>query len=234
MGMIVERATKNAFEKELDRIINEPTGLDFKLISESTSDPKMTKYYELHSGKMIPEPHWTWIKGDGGMTATANDLAQFPFKWAEGAIISDRSFRQMIAPTLLKDGLVTGYGLGVRNGIFEDEHFIGHTGGHKTTKSIMAFFPEEQLSIIVMVNTDNTTAHARKIFAQVALPILEKEHPDYKNKEVENSKLAKFEGYYEQPAYGEKNSARIAINEEDGQYILYCSAMNLWAKKCII
>ena len=186
MGMIVEKITGNTFESEIDRIINKPTGLNFSLISESTSDPKMTKYYELQGDEMIPEPHWTWIKGDGGMTATARDLALFPFKWAQGAIISDGSYRQMIAPTLLKDGLLTGYGLGVRNGIFECEQFIGHTGGHKTPKSVMSYFPEKQLCIVVMVNTDNTTSHARKIFANVALAVLDKEYPDYTNKKIEN------------------------------------------------
>ncbi|MGI9551567.1 MAG: serine hydrolase domain-containing protein [Aurantibacter sp.] len=216
MGMIVERVTGNPFEREIERIINKPTGLDFKLISESTSDPKMTKYYELHGSEMIPEPHWTWIKGDGGITATAKDLALFPFRWAQGEIISDSSYRHMVAPTLLKDSIYTGYGLGVRNGIFEGEQFIGHTGGHKTPKSVMPYFKENQMTIVVMVNTDNTTSHARKIFANVALVVLDKEYPDYTNKEIEDNNLARFEGRYEQPSYNEKNIARIEVNTKDG------------------
>lgn len=215
MGMIVEKITGNHFEREIDRIINEPTGLDFKLISESTSSPKMSKYYELHDGKMIPEPHWTWIKGDGGITATAKDLALFPFKWAQGAIIFDSSYRQMIAPTRLKDSVYTGYGLGVRNGIFEGEPFIGHTGGHKTPKAVMPYFKENRMSIVVMVNTDNTADHARKIFANVALVVLDKEYPDYTNKEIEDKNLARFEGQFEEPSYNEKNIARIEFNTTD-------------------
>lgn len=220
MGMIVEKVTGKTFTEELDRIINEPTGFNIKLIGENTVNPNMSEYVELHGIKMIPEPHWTWIKGDGGMTATAIELAHFPFKWSDGTIISKKSFQQMITPTLLSDSIATGYGLGVRSGSFEGEKIIGHTGGHKSFKSKLIYMQEKQVSIVVMVNTDNTPTHANEIFAEVAAIFLQKKHPAYSENDVTTIDLSKYEGVYARPDDTNEEKAQILLNKE-GTHLYY-------------
>ncbi len=215
MGMIVEQVTGNSFQSELDRIINTPTGLHLKLIAENTHNTNMSPYYELHGERMVNEPHWTWIKGDGGMTTSAIELAHFPFKWANGDIISRTSYRQMITPTILSDSIETGYGLGVRKGTLEGYPVHGHTGGHKTTKSKMVFFPDKKLSIVVMVNTDNTPTHANKIFGDIALAVLGKKMPDFSSVNKEIDELVKFEGTYQVPGGKGPRTIRIVFNDQD-------------------
>jgi CubicO group peptidase (beta-lactamase class C family) len=215
MGKIVERITGNSFQSELDRIINRPTGFHFKLIAKNAYNPDMSPYHELHGSSMVPEPHWTWIKGDGGITTTALELAHFPFEWSNGTIISDSSYHRMITSTLLNDGIETGYGLGVRKGTFEGHPVHGHTGGHKTTKSKMMFFPNQKLSIVVMVNTDNTPSNANKIFGEVALAVLDKKTPDHNsvNRDIEDP--VRFEGTYQSPVVKGFGTVNITFNKKD-------------------
>ncbi len=64
MSMIIEKATNSSFESQIEKIINEPTGLNFKLISERLKDSEMTDYFELTDSFIIYRPHLPWIKGD--------------------------------------------------------------------------------------------------------------------------------------------------------------------------
>ena len=139
--MIVEKTTNSSFESQIERIINEPTDLNIKLISERLEDSEMTDYFELTDSFINYRPHLPWIKGDGGMTISAIQLAHYPMKWMDGRIISKHSFQQMITPTQLSEGFKSEYGLGVKNGNFEGEPFFGHSGGDKSTFSMMFYFP---------------------------------------------------------------------------------------------
>ena len=129
MGYIVERISGNTLQSEFDRIVNKPGELDLRLTAEAVKEPLMAPYYEIKNEEALPYEPWTWIKGDGGLTATAMNLAHFPFKWSDGTLISKKSFEDMTEPTMLKDGVITGYGMGVRNGEIAGHKIIGHTGG---------------------------------------------------------------------------------------------------------
>ena len=185
MAEIIERVTGNSFEDELDRIINQPTGLNLKLIKDNAGNPKLTSIFELQDSSFIYQPHWTWIKGDGGLTTTASELAQFAYNWSNGDIISEKSFQQMCQPTIVEGDISTGYGIGVRTGKFEGEKVVGHTGGNKTTLAVMQYLPEKETSIVVFVNTDNTSTDALHILGYVALAVLQKEKPILENIKVE-------------------------------------------------
>ena len=220
LPMIVERITKSSFESQIERIINEPTDLDFKLISERLEDDEMTDYFELNDSFIKYRPHFPWIKGDGGMTISAIQLAHFPMKWMDGTIISKPSFQEMISPTQLTEGFKSEYGLGVKNGKFEGETFFGHSGGDKSTFSMMFYFPNLKITIVVLVNTNNTPASARNIFSEIARVVLSKGKPDYKSKEIESNHLSNYTGTYLSPGEQLNQSAYIVFNNED-QHLYY-------------
>lgn len=226
LPMIIERVTGKSFSSELNRIINEPTGLNLALIADRINDPKMSPYFELVDSTMVATSHWPWIKGDGGLTATAEELSRFPFFWADGSIISKRSFGLMTQPFVLRNGIETGYGLGVRTGKFEGEKVIGHTGGNKSGFAMMMYLPEQEMSIVVMVNTDNTPADAITIIGPVALAVLNRKVPEPGKIEKENIDLTKYEGTYLLHEY--KNSSfdtlQAYIHPEDGH--LYMKRSN--------
>ena len=221
MAMIIENITGNRFEDELDRIINKPANLNLKLIAKNIKNPLTSSYFELKDSVMVPEPLWPWIKGDGGLTTTAIDLAQFPFKWANGKIISKESFETMITPFMLNDGLKSGYGLGVRTGEFEGKEVIGHTGGHKSGWAVMKYFPSEELSVVVFVNTDNTPTDALTIAGFISLAALGKKVPILQDLEISDYNLDKYTGTYQsfENYYYSKDS--ISIVKYDGDSHLF-------------
>ena len=222
MGLIVERITGKSFQTEINRVINAPTGMELVLISDALNDPKMSLYWELKKSGFIPYPHWPWIKGDGGLTATSIMLAQFPRFWANGKIIDPHSFESMTQPVVLNNGVETGYGIGVRNGEFLGERIIGHTGGHKSTYAIMVYFPARNLTFVCLINTDNTTLSARAVFAEFALEVLNKKSPQYEIQEMTNSNLSIYQGVYRNFDHKMENSVSIELNETN-DHLYYCA-----------
>lgn len=221
MGLIVEKITGQSFQNEVDRVINQPTGMNVKLIAEAIKDPEMSPYWEFKDSTFINKPHWTWIKGDGGLTATSIMLAQFPRGWANGEIISAEAFKAMSSPTVLNNGIETGYGVGVRNGEFLGEKIIGHTGGHKSTYSIMVYFPERDMTFVCFMNTDNTPTGIRSVFAEFSKTVLQKKIPNYKDQEVAGSNLTVYEGTYRNFDYKMENIVSIERNDTD-HHLYYC------------
>jgi D-alanyl-D-alanine carboxypeptidase len=221
MAMIIERITGKTFGEELNRIINEPTGLDIQLIADRAVDNRTTSFFEFKDSSLVYQPHWTWIKGDGGLTATVNDLALFPFYWSDGTIISDESFSDMCTPVKLTDGINTGYGIGVRTGKFEGEDCIGHTGGNKSTSAIMKYYPKLKTSVIVMVNTDNSPADAQVIEGVVSLALLKKPRPLLENIEIKDFDTSPYVGDYaslQNMYYGAGNLSIVTYKDDPHLY----------------
>lgn len=214
MAMIVERATKKSFQSNIDRIINKPTGFDIQLISKRMKSPLMSRHFQLNDGKISRRKHWPWIKGDGGMTNTALQLARFPNQWMNGSIISQNSFKLMSSMTYLSSGYYSEYGFGVKNGDFEGEPMFGHSGGDATTYSMMFHFPRISTTIVTMVNTNRTPANARQMFSEVALIALEKKKPDYAKNEVIEGNLTDFVGGYLTPGDSADRTAYIVQDKE--------------------
>lgn len=220
MGMIVERITQRSLQQEFDRVINEPGDMGLKLIAEADSLPEMSPYWEKKGNSYIPYPHWPWIKGDGGLTATSIMLAQFPKQWSLGIFIDSVSYQKMVTPRILADGIQTGYGLGVRNGEFFGEKIIGHTGGHKSTYAIMVYFPERDLTFVVFTNTDSTPSNSRNIFAQFAAEYLGfSVTPDSFNKQILKNPN-NYTGDY--IGFDSKIGGTIQIKKGEDQNLLYC------------
>ncbi len=85
----------------------------------------------------------------GAMYSTAEDL----YKWNKavygGKILSANSLQQMTAPTMNK------YGLGIRIDSFYNHKRIGHSGTIPGFESHNAWFPAEDLSIILLSNNES-------------------------------------------------------------------------------
>ena len=218
LAMIVERVTERSFQQEIDRVINDPTGLDIRLIAERLDEPLLTDEFELVDSNLVYREHWSWFLGDGGLSASAKDLSRFPFLWSNGTMISENSWKTMIEPTTLNNGIQTGYGLGVRTGTFEGSSTFGHTGGENSFHAVMMFLPEEKMSIVIMVNTDNTPADAVAIFGPVALAALGKKWPVPKENEIKNADLSVYEGRFLRYRYKDQipDTFISYINQEDG------------------
>lgn len=173
---IMKKVTGLNFEQLIEKYIK--TDLSFPTINwyyNDSKDSKTSEIFELSDSVFLKSflNETTYIEGDGGISASANDLAKFIHSVDSGLIVAKEELNKMIKPSLLESGIYSDYGLGFRTGYLENHKVYGHTGGHITRWCVMSHFPDDNISIAVVVNTYRTPSNALDIFGAVAVKCLD-------------------------------------------------------------
>lgn len=94
-----------------------------------------------------------WPYAAGSLCSTAEDL----LKWNEalhgGKVLSEAMYQSLITPGVLNDGTELRYCKGITNFDYKGNQCISHGGGINGFLSESRYFPEEDLTIVVLVNT---------------------------------------------------------------------------------
>ena len=154
LGLIVEKVTNMSFQEFVKQNIFQPLDMDdtyflepnnFKQADRALSHDNFGNIWE------IP----LFVKGDGGMVSTTDDL----YKWYKGLtsnrIISDSTFEKAIQSNITTKGDTTNYGYGFET--FPTKHGLniaGHRGGLGGTGVYFVFEPSGDNFIITMTNNN--------------------------------------------------------------------------------
>jgi hypothetical protein len=142
----------------------------------------------------------------GSLCSTATDIA----RWM-AALAADRAaFAQMTVPVKLTDGSTHDYGFGLQIGNFEGRREIHHGGGINGFVSLMSYYPEEDLIIVVLSNLEGPLAgDLTQILARAYFGI-----PEPVEKKISEAEAAPFVGTYDITLPGE--TIRIALRYQNG------------------
>lgn len=169
LGMIVERASSKTYAELLQELFFEPLGMT------------RTSY----CGSRTASPHGYFLDGDevievpaadssltfsaGGICSTANDLVRWTAALANGSAVSPESYARM---TTAVDPRRTGpvaYGYGLALTALDGRRRIWHNGHVLGFQSHVAYFPNEDLTIVVLVNlSDLDVDHATLVAEEIA------------------------------------------------------------------
>lgn len=89
---------------------------------------------------------------------TAEDLAKWDIAMLEQKLLKPASYRQFATDVLLKSGLATGYGLGVRVILADGRRALVHDGEVSGFTAENVVFPDDGIAIIVLTNQDAASA----------------------------------------------------------------------------
>jgi CubicO group peptidase (beta-lactamase class C family) len=176
LGLIIERVSGQSYESFVREKIALPSGMNTTFqCGDQLIPSEMTRGYDVADGKLVPsrmyyEPN---VRFDGGMCSTVSDLAKLPAALGRGTVLSVAAFDQMSEPTQLANGVTVDYGLGVRRGFVAGTRLWGHTGGWNSFWSTLAYYPVDDIAIVVLVNTDNSAEDALTIEGKVAEVVFE-------------------------------------------------------------
>jgi len=116
----------------------------------------------------------TGIKGDGGLCATAGDVAAFARKLERESYLEPGVFDRMVTPTVLANGTPVDYGLGARLGSLGGHRLWGHTGSViDAYVATVLRFPDDDVTVVVLLNTIDARTDALVIAWQLAEVALE-------------------------------------------------------------
>lgn len=161
-GMIVEKvAAKPLFEFLGERVFVPLKMLSVTNIDESPlggNDPSRYLRYALGPPRPAPKEGRGWLSAAGELAMTARDLAAWDISMIDQTLLKPASYRALETDTLLKDGVGTGYGLGVSVGMSQGRRVISHTGEVSGFTASNQVFPDDRAAIVVLANMDATPA----------------------------------------------------------------------------
>ncbi len=98
------------------------------------------------------------MAGAGELAMTASDLAKWDMAMINRRILSPASFREMETTVLLRDGVSTGYGMGVDVQMLGGHRAISHSGEVAGFTANNIVFPDDSAAVVVLTNQDAAPA----------------------------------------------------------------------------
>lgn len=160
LGRIVERVSGLAYPEYLRRRVFEPLGLDDTVYCADAADhPRLSRPYSLREGRLLEAPpvHMSQGYSTGGVCSTAQDLARFVRALHHGAV-APALHRRMTTPPTLPDGTELSYGFGVGVGELGGHRLYFHGGEFFGADAQAVHFPDNDLTVVVLANTDGADA----------------------------------------------------------------------------
>ena len=156
LAKLIERVTGEPYERVLARELFEPLGLrSMHHCAPLPAAAHHARGYTVERGRVVPAPpeNMHWIRGDGGLCASGEDLARWARALATGRAVSVDSYRRMTASARLADGTTPPYGFGLSLVPLDGRHRrVSHGGRMAGFTSTLAYYPDHDVTIVVLAN----------------------------------------------------------------------------------
>jgi D-alanyl-D-alanine carboxypeptidase len=165
-GVVIEQVTGTPYADYVTSKVLRPLGLDQTSFcpDEHPRADRWAHGYDLQSGNwpralrlgrapafVDPAPiNMDVVSSAGGLCSTVMDLARWPGLLR--SFLDPASYREMSRPTVLADGTKVPYGLGLQIREFGSHPALSHGGVVTGFISVVADFPEDDLTVAMLVN----------------------------------------------------------------------------------
>lgn len=180
LSVAIERASGMTFERFLEERIFQPLGMN-----DTNSVPSDLQLTRGMAGLHVRKPDGTWrrgifpsdeIRGEGAIISSVDDMLRWVahLRASSKLIGTTESWRELLSPARLRNGLVLPYCLGVMKHRYRGVEVIHHPGGVIGGLCQLLTVPEHALDIIVMLNSDaaNPAELANKVVDLVLAEVL--------------------------------------------------------------
>jgi len=156
LTLIAERVTGERLEDALRARFFRPLGLSS--MRECPPHPGgqrgEARGHTRPAGVFVPHPpeNFHLFSGFGGYCGNAVDLARWARALVTGSILSAESYAQMVAPATLNDGRTADYGMAMALVSPDGARRLGHGGYGGGFSSQFAYYPEAEMTVVVMLN----------------------------------------------------------------------------------
>jgi len=161
-GLIVEKASGQPLLQFLQEKIFTPLNMkgvaDTDVAKLGDTDPGGYLRYALGPPHPAPKEGSGWLFAAGELAMPAEDLAKWDIAIIHQKLMKPASYQDFETEVLLKNGLATGYGLGLAVGSELGHRSLSHDGEVSGFASANVVFPDERVAIVVLTNLDATGA----------------------------------------------------------------------------
>lgn len=161
LGLVLEQVGGRDYATQVQQQVAGPLGLTGTgYCEDGRGVPGRTKDYLSSPRAFAATPYWAEARffAGGGVCSTVKDLVRFEQALEGGTLVSAESARAMNAPARVASGVAVDYGLGTRLGYTGTHRKVGHTGGGQGNKAVVARYPDDDVTIVVLLNTERSGA----------------------------------------------------------------------------
>ncbi len=155
LAEIIRTLTGRPWTEYMDTQIFKPAGMTSTWPTNTTAVVPNRAAGYVDNDKLRPAPEWVALRPSGAFLSTVRDLARWDAALDAGQLLSDDSKRQAWTPTRLNDGKAAPYGLGWYVSIINGRRRVQHTGGMPGARAGFVKYPDDRLTIIVLMNLDD-------------------------------------------------------------------------------
>ena len=173
-GVIVEKASGKPLLQFLSEKVFVP--LEMKSVAnidqEKLPETDPTGYLRYALGPLRPAPKVGkgWLFAAGELAMLAQDLAKWDISIIDQKVMKPSSYAELEREGLLKNGLATGYGLGVQLGNAAGHRQMSHSGEVSGFTAQNIVLPDDRVAVAVLTNQD--AARAADQIANGIAPLL--------------------------------------------------------------
>ncbi|MGH7690825.1 MAG: serine hydrolase domain-containing protein, partial [Gemmatimonadaceae bacterium] len=161
-GAIVEKVSGVPFFDFLRTHILAPLGLSTAMNVDVSRVilPEATGYMRFALGPLhvAPKEAKGWIFAAGELAMTPSDLATWDISVMNERLLQPTSYRELETEVRLKNGVGSGYGLGVFVRMFSGHRLIEHDGEVSGFTAENMVFPDDHAAVVVLTNQDAAPA----------------------------------------------------------------------------
>jgi CubicO group peptidase (beta-lactamase class C family) len=161
LGLVIEKASGSTYAEFVQKQLFEHAGMvDSRYCSESAVVKRRAHGYDTGPGGLRRAAYLdhTWPYAAGSLCSTVGDLVAWNQALHGGRILSPASYRELITPGPLNDGTLVRYAKGLAVDSMLGQRIIQHGGGINGFLSDLKYFPDDTLSIAVLINTAGPVA----------------------------------------------------------------------------
>jgi D-alanyl-D-alanine carboxypeptidase len=161
LGLVLEQVTGKDYAAYVRDELAAPLGLTGTGYCEDGSPvPGRSRDYLAGIRTVSPTSYWTEARffASGGLCSTVLDLVRWQAALEAGRVVSAPMLQAMRTPAHLPNGAEADYGYGTRLGATGTHRKFGHTGGGQGNKAVLAHYPDEGVTVAVLLNTERSNA----------------------------------------------------------------------------
>ena len=210
LGLIIEVVSGQSFEDYVNDNIFVPAGMTNSSYCSNSElvEKKAQGYQSTPEGLELARYHdHTWPYAAGSLCSTVSDLLAWNQALHHGELLSPALYEMMITPVPLADGTPIRYAMGVNHYQHPTGRVIEHGGGIDGFLSHSRFYPDEDVTIVVLQNT-MAQPGPEAITSQIGEQLFgSQEEPEA---QTFSGDLSAYTGTYRGPARGTTYTATVA------------------------
>jgi CubicO group peptidase (beta-lactamase class C family) len=157
LGMVVQRVSGESYDAFLARRVFVPLGMTAtrrdtpdEIVAGRASGYLWYGPAGMHNGDFLK--YLMTNHGDRGLLSTALDLARWDVALSGDKLLTSSTREAMWRRVSLADGSTSGYGLGWFVDSVRGHRHVYHPGGAPGTAAVLARYPDDRLTVIVLTN----------------------------------------------------------------------------------